>query len=108
MQTIEKDFTNLFFIKNFYFCILKKCFKFILMEILFYNKLQTAKVKKQYDKTIKFLADGDFKSADVKKMNQNGYYRAKLDDTNRLLFSFGRFNEKLYLLVLEVILNHEY
>lgn len=78
------------------------------MEILFYNNLQISKVKKQFDKTINFLKDGDFKSADVKKMNQNGYYRAKLDDTNRLLFSFGRFNDTLYLLVLEVILNHEY
>jgi hypothetical protein len=78
------------------------------MKILLYNELQAPKLKKQLDKTVKLLAAGDFKSAEVKKMPNTGYYRAKLDDANRLLFAFGRYNGETYLLLLEVILNHAY
>lgn len=41
-------------------------------------------------------------------MQSTGFYRAKLDDTNRLLFKIGRFDGKTYLFVLEVIVNHAY
>ncbi|MDZ7935620.1 MAG: UvrD-helicase domain-containing protein [Emticicia sp.] len=78
------------------------------MEVLFYNNIETHKLKKQVDKTVAYLREGDFKSADVKKMPNNGYYRAKLDDTNRLLFSIGTFQNKKYLFILEVIVNHDY
>jgi hypothetical protein len=78
------------------------------MEILFYNQLEIGKVKKQFDKVISYLRDNNFQSADVKKMINTGYYRAKLDDTNRLLFSFGTYQGSKYIFVLEVILNHAY
>ena len=52
------------------------------MEVLYYNELDFSKVKKQFDKTVNYLKAGDFHSADVKKMPNAGYYRAKLDDTN--------------------------
>lgn len=78
------------------------------MNLLFYENLEINKVKKQYDKVIDFLKKGDFKSADVKKMVSTGYYRAKLDDTNRLLFKFGMYQGEKYIFVLEVILNHAY
>ncbi len=78
------------------------------MEILELNDLKKSTVKKQFDKVIKNLQDNDFKSADVKKMQNTGFYRAKLDDTNRLLFKFGKYQNKTYLIVLEVILNHAY
>ncbi len=78
------------------------------MEILELNDLKKNTVKKQYEKVVKNLQDNDFKSADVKKMPNTGYYRAKLDDTNRLLFKFGKFEGKTYLIILEVILNHAY
>ncbi len=78
------------------------------MEVLFYNELEYGKVKKQFEKTVAYLKAGDFKSADAKKMHNTGYYRAKLDDTNRLLFKPIRSNGKYILLVLEVILNHAY
>ncbi len=78
------------------------------MEILELNDLKKSTVKKQFDKVIKNLQDNDFKSAEVKKMQNTGFYRAKLDDTNRLLFKFGQYQNKTYLIVLEVILNHAY
>ena len=78
------------------------------MNILHFNDLEIGKLKKQFDKTVSFLQVGDFKSADVKKMPNAGYYRAKLDDTNRLLFKIGTFEGKKYLFLLEVIHNHDY
>ena len=78
------------------------------MDILYYADLAYNKVKKQFDKTVTYLKAGDFHSADVKKMPNTGYYRAKLDDTDRLLFKIGEFEGKKYIFLLEVILNHDY
>ena len=79
------------------------------MDILLYDGLHaTGAVKKQLDKVLAALHAGDFKTADVKKMPNTGYYRAKLDDKNRLLFKFGAYEGRTYLLALELILNHEY
>ncbi|MCU0444281.1 MAG: hypothetical protein MUE85_05135 [Microscillaceae bacterium] len=78
------------------------------MEILIYNELDYGKLKKQFDKTVEHLKNRDFKSADVKKMVNTGFYRAKLDDTNRLLFKYTQIEGKTYLLLLEVIFNHDY
>ncbi|MCD8524509.1 MAG: hypothetical protein LRY67_01715, partial [Gammaproteobacteria bacterium] len=63
---------------------------------------------KQFDKVVGYLQEGDFSSADVKKMQQTGYYRAKLDKENRLLFSIGNYEGQKYIFALEVILNHAY
>ena len=41
-------------------------------------------------------------------MTDTGFYRAKLDYANRLLFKFAWYNDQYYLLLLEVIYNHEY
>ncbi len=78
------------------------------MEILYYRGLDYKKVKKQFEKTVEFLKEGDFSSAEVKKLASNGYYRAKLDYENRLLFKFAWYNDQYYLLLLEVIYNHAY
>ena len=78
------------------------------MDLLYYNELDYSKVTKSFKKVEKFLAKGDFKSADVKKMKNTVYYRAKLDDTNRLLFKIVKYEENTYILLLEVILNHDY
>jgi Ankyrin repeats (many copies)/UvrD-like helicase C-terminal domain len=79
-----------------------------MMTILLHNELNTTPVKRQFDKVLDCLQKGDFRSADVKKMQGTAYYRAKLDDTHRLLFQFGRYDGQTYLLILEVILNHDY
>jgi len=78
------------------------------MEILYYNDLDYNKVKKQFDRTVNYLAAGNFAAAEVKKLAVDGLYRAKLDHTNRLLFKFAWHNDRQYLLMLEVIYNHEY
>ncbi|MFP4342831.1 MAG: UvrD-helicase domain-containing protein [Cyclobacteriaceae bacterium] len=78
------------------------------MKLLIYDQLNDTSVKKQLKKVISFLEKGDFKSADVRKMSPSPYYRARLDDTNRLLFRFGQYQGETYLFLLEVILNHDY
>ena len=78
------------------------------MQILYYNDLDYSKIKKNFGKVVEHLKNGNFAAADVKKMSNTGYYRAKLDDSNRLLFKFARYNGNTYLLLLEVILHHNY
>ncbi|MBL7113188.1 MAG: UvrD-helicase domain-containing protein [Bacteroidales bacterium] len=77
-------------------------------EILLLNDLNPGKLRKQFDKTLEELVSGNFTAAEVKKMTGTGFYRARLDQENRLLFRFGRHQEKIYLLILELILNHNY
>ncbi len=77
-------------------------------ETLIYNDINADKVRKQFDRTIEQLSRGDFVAAEVKKMSATGFYRAKLDYENRLLFRFARYNDQTCLLALEVIYNHDY
>lgn len=78
------------------------------MHILEYNHLDYSKVKEQYQKVITMLKNDDFYSADVKKIINTPYCRAKLDDSNQLLFKIASYNHKKYALILEVIYNHDY
>jgi len=77
-------------------------------DILILNDLDPGKLRKQFDKTLEELSKGDFVAAEVKKMPNAGFYRARLDKENRLLFRFGRFNDQTFLLIVELILNHDY
>ena len=77
-------------------------------ELLHYKGLDSSGLEKKLNKIYSYLQMGDFKTAEVKKLSTNGYYRAKLDDTNRLLFKPMNFEGKTYLLVLEIIRNHDY
>ena len=61
------------------------------MDILVYKDLSYSGLNKQYKKTIAFLKNDDFVSADIKKMKNTGFYRAKLDYENRLLFRLCYF-----------------
>ena len=78
------------------------------MEILEYNNLNLRRVKKQYLKVTEMLRQGNFKSADVKKLAGTPYYRAKLDRSNRLLFKPTKYQDQEHLLMLEIIENHAY
>jgi hypothetical protein len=78
------------------------------MNILYLNDIEVKGMKKQYDKIIKFLKEDDFKSAEVKKITNSEFFRAKLDYENRLLFKFVFYEGKSYILLLEIIFNHEY
>ena len=79
-----------------------------MFDTYIYNDIEPGKVRKQFDKALEQLSKGDFASAEVKKMSGTGYYRARLDHENRLLFKFGRCNGQTCLLILEIIFNHEY
>lgn len=81
------------------------------MKILEYTNLNTARVKAAYRKVITALQQDDFRAAQVKKLSNlshGKFYRAKLDDTNRLLFTLVQYEQEVYALMLEVILNHDY
>ncbi|RZD17228.1 MAG: hypothetical protein EVJ46_03070 [Candidatus Acididesulfobacter guangdongensis] len=64
------------------------------MKILEYNDLNTSGVKKNYDKIIGFIQNDNFKQASVKKMPNYGLYRAKLDDSNRILFKINEVQRR--------------
>ena len=77
-------------------------------EVLEYNDLDKSGLQNKIDKVLSKLKDGEFKAAQTKKLKGTEYYRAKLDDTNRLLFKISTHKEKSYLLLLETIRNHNY
>lgn len=78
------------------------------MRLLRYNELDAKGLKAKVTKVEKMLQAGDFKSADVKKMKGHPYYRAKLDHENRLLFRLAKHQGETFVLLLEVIPNHDY
>jgi superfamily I DNA/RNA helicase len=79
-----------------------------MFDILYQSDLNIQSVEKTFPKTLKQLQSGDFKSADVRKMQNTGYYRARLDIRDRLLFNFVTYEGKKYILLLEVIKDHNY
>jgi hypothetical protein len=81
------------------------------MKILEYTGLDASHHKSQYKKVIDAIARDDFRSAEVKKLanvSHGKFYRAKLDYSNRLLFTIIRHADSVYALMLEVIENHAY
>ena len=76
------------------------------MDVLIYNELDTQKIT-GLDKLIAHLKADDFKSADVKKI-QNNLYRAKLNRSDRILFSIYQYQQKNYILLLEYLKKHDY
>ncbi len=78
------------------------------MQLLKYNEFSAKGLSSKLKKVEKMLREGDFKSAEVKKIKHLGYFRAKLDRENRLLFKFAKHEGETYILLLEVIPNHEY
>ena len=81
------------------------------MKILEYIGLDTTRVKASYRKVADAIARRDFRAAQVKKLanlSHGKFYRAKLDDADRLLFSLVRHGDEVCVLMLEVIANHDY
>jgi hypothetical protein len=76
------------------------------MQIMLYNRLNPATIP-NFEKLRAYLEAGDFRSAEVKKVGDN-LYRARLDKSNRLLFSLYHYQDQVYLLVLEWIAQHAY
>ncbi len=78
------------------------------MRLLQYKDLDLKRVRPAFAKVRAAIEAGDFKSPDVKKLHIGGYYRAKLDHSNRLLLQFARYGGQTVCLALEVIANHAY
>lgn len=78
------------------------------MRLLEHISLTTTKVQQQYARVRGYLAAGDFAAAQVKKLRNGAFYRAKLGDAHRLLFKLATYQGEPVVLVLEVILNHNY
>jgi hypothetical protein len=76
------------------------------MQVLLYDQLNPKNIP-HFPKMKGLLEAGDFRSADVKKLGPN-LYRARLDSSNRLLFSISRYQEEAYILVLESMAHHAY
>ncbi|EQD55620.1 ankyrin, partial [mine drainage metagenome] len=73
------------------------------MRILHYRGLDTRRVQKAFDKVRQALIREDFHSAQIKKLAPTPYWRARLDDSNRLLLQFVRHADETVCLLLEVI-----
>lgn len=81
------------------------------MRILEYDGLDTSGVQAAYRKVCAALARGDFRAAQVRKLagpTHGHYYRARLNDADRLLFTLLRHGDETCVLALEVIANHAY
>ncbi|SPS02810.1 ankyrin repeat domain-containing protein [Cupriavidus taiwanensis] len=81
------------------------------MKILEYVGLDVSRVKGAYRKVTEAISRDDFRAAQVKRLSSlthGKFYRARLDDANRLLFSLVRHDGQTCALMLEVIENHDY
>jgi hypothetical protein len=78
------------------------------MEILRYGDLDTRGVESHVERAAALLREGDFRGADACKMAGSPFYRARLNDKDRLLFRFVAHGGKSHLVLLEVIRNHAY
>lgn len=76
------------------------------MQVLLYNELNPKTIP-GFTKIKKFLETDDFKSAEVKKVGNN-LFRARLNRSDRLLFSIYRHQGQVYALILEYIKSHAY
>jgi hypothetical protein len=78
------------------------------MRVLELNGFSAGKFKEKYKCLLAHLEKGDFRAAQVKKLANHSIYRAKLDDSARLLFKIVAYGNEKVLLVLELLPNHEY
>ncbi len=89
------------------------------MRILEYAGFDTERVRAPYQKVVEAFAKSDFALLDLKKLhgrslNQGDVqrfgplYRAKLGYADRLLFTYVRHQNELCVLMLEVLLGHDY
>lgn len=81
------------------------------MRILEYRGLDLAGLAAPYRKVCAALAAGDFHAAQAKKLvgaRGRALYRARLNDTDRLIFTLLRHGDETAVLVLETIRRHDY
>lgn len=78
------------------------------MRCLTYADLAPGKLTAKVNKVRKAIERDDLRSADIKKLANGPYFRAKLDDSSRLLVQFMRCGDQTVCLLLEVIRHHAY
>lgn len=78
------------------------------MDLLVHKDFDLEDFAARFPRVLQFLKNREFAPLDVKKFEDSGYYRVKLDYQARLLFRFGKYEGKTYLLLLELIENHDY
>ncbi len=78
------------------------------MRVLQHNQLKTAGLQQAFERTVAHLAEGDFRAADVRKLQPGPFYRARLSDADRLIFRFGEWRGETCLILLEIVRNHAY
>jgi len=78
------------------------------VDILQFNELDPVPVAAQFERVVERLRAGDFRAADVRKLAPTPYYRAKLNDADRLLFRMAAHQGRKHILLLEIIRNHAY
>ncbi|TAL61667.1 MAG: hypothetical protein EPN85_04210 [Bacteroidetes bacterium] len=78
------------------------------MGILYYKDLDFKNVSQKFFQILEHLKNGNFAAAEVKKMPETNLYRAKLDYSSRLIFRLAKYHNQTYLLLLEIINNHDY
>ena len=78
------------------------------MDILQFNELDPTPVAAQFERVVERLRAGDFRAADVRKLAPSPFYRAKLNDADRLLFQVATYQGRKHILLLEIIRNHAY
>lgn len=79
------------------------------MRVLQYRGPEvTPAVRPQFEEAVAHLAAGDFRAADVRKLQDRSLYRARLNHADRLIFRFVSWQQETCLLLLELVYNHEY
>ncbi len=81
------------------------------MRVLQYSGLDISRAEVAYRRIVAAVERDDFRAADVKKLvgpNHGKFYRAKLNDSDRLLFALVRHGNEVCAVMLEVIENHAY
>ncbi len=79
-----------------------------IVRLVTYEGLDLTHHLPAFEKVRASIERDDLRSPDVKKLSPGPYYRAKLDDTNRLLLQFLEHQGEKVCLALEVIENHAY
>ena len=78
------------------------------VRILQHEPLDAGNLQAAFHRTVAHLAAGDFRAADVKKLQPGPFYRAKLSDADRLIFRFGEWRGETCLILLEIVRHHAY
>jgi hypothetical protein len=78
------------------------------MRFLTYEGMHPGDLTAKVERVRAAIERDDFRSPDVKKLGVGPYYRAKLDDANRLLLQFVEAGGQKACLALEIIRQHAY